>query len=265
MANGQSAVISMKQLLEAGVHFGNQTKRWNPKMKRYIFTARNGIYIIDLQQTVKMFRAAYEAVRSMAQEAVEEEARRAGTPYVNQRWLGGMLTNFTTIRKSLDRLQKLSEIGTDGTAERLPKKEVLQLEKERAKLEKTLGGIRDLRRVPDAMFVVDPSRETIAILEGRRLGIPIVAIVDTNCDPDLIDVVIPGNDDAIRAIKLFLSKMADAILEGKAAYAEKNASRIDKEAEAPEVTVSLISTEGDEEVSIAPKAPAAAQAPAAAE
>jgi len=277
MANGQSAVISMKQLLEAGVHFGHQTKRWNPKMKRYIFTARNGIYIIDLQQTVKMFRAAYEAVRSMAaegktvlfvgtkkqaQEAVEEEARRAGTPYVNQRWLGGMLTNFTTIRKSLDRLQKLSEIGTDGTAERLPKKEVLQLEKERMKLEKTLGGIRDLRRVPDAMFVVDPSRETIAILEGRRLGIPIVAIVDTNCDPDLIDVVIPGNDDAIRAIKLFLSKMADAILEGKAAYAEKNASRIDKEAEAPEVTVSLISTEGDEEVSIAPKAPAAAQATA---
>ena len=279
MANGQSAVISMKQLLEAGVHFGHQTKRWNPKMKRYIFTARNGIYIIDLQQTVKMFRAAYEAVRSMAaegktvlfvgtkkqaQEAVEEEARRAGTPYVNQRWLGGMLTNFATIRKSLDRLQKLSEIGTDGTAERLPKKEVLQLEKERVKLEKVLGGIRDLKRTPDAMFVVDPSRETIAILEGRRLGIPIVAIVDTNCDPDLIDVVIPGNDDAIRAIKLFLSKMADAILEGKAAYAEKNASRVDKEAVAPEVTVSLISTEGDEEVSITPKAPAAAQPPAAA-
>jgi len=167
MANGQSAVISMKQLLEAGVHFGHQTKRWNPKMKRYIFTARNGIYIIDLQQTVKMFRAAYEAVRSMAaegktvlfvgtkkqaQEAVEEEARRAGTPYVNQRWLGGMLTNFTTIRKSLDRLQKLSEIGTDGTAERLPKKEVLQLEKERVKLEKTLGGIRDLRRVPEVFL-----------------------------------------------------------------------------------------------------------------
>ena len=181
MANGQSSVISMKQLLEAGVHFGHQTKRWNPKMKRYIFTARNGIYIIDLQQTVKMFRAAYEAVRSMAaegktvlfvgtkkqaQEAVEEEARRAGTPFVNQRWLGGMLTNFATIRKSLDRLQKLSEIGTDGTAERLPKKEVLQLEKERAKLEKTLGGIRDLRHLPDALFVVDPSREQIAVLEA---------------------------------------------------------------------------------------------------
>jgi small subunit ribosomal protein S2 len=216
-----------------------------------------------------MFRAAYDTVRSMAaegrtvlfvgtkkqaQEAVEEEARRAGTPFVNQRWLGGMLTNFATIRKSLDRLQKLSEIGTDGTAERLPKKEVLQLEKERAKLEKTLGGIRDLRRLPDALFVVDPSREQIAVLEARRLGIPIVAIVDTNCDPDLIDHVIPGNDDAIRAIKLFLSKVADAIIEGKAAYAEKTASQGDKEAAAPEVTVSLISTEGDEEVAVASEA-----------
>jgi len=230
MANGQNAIISMKQLLEAGVHFGHQTKRWNPKMKRYIFTARNGIYIIDLQQTVKMFRAAYETVRNMAAEgktilfvgtkkqaaeAVDEEAHRAGTPYVNQRWLGGMLTNFATIRKSLDRLQKLSEIGADGTAERLPKKEVLQLEKERAKLEKTLGGIRDLKRVPDAMFVVDPSRETIAVLEGRRLGIPIVAIVDTNCDPDLIDVVIPGNDDAMRSIRIVSQKIADACLEGQ--------------------------------------------------
>jgi small subunit ribosomal protein S2 len=268
MANGQSAVITMKQLLEAGVHFGHQTKRWNPKMKKYIFTARNGIYIIDLQQTVKMFRAAYDTVRTMAaegktilfvgtkkqaQEAVEEEARRANAPYVNQRWLGGMLTNFATIRKSLDRLQKLSEIGTDGTAERLPKKEVLKLEKERAKLEKILGGIRELRRQPDAMFVVDPSREQIAILEARRLAIPIIAIVDTNCDPDLIDHVIPGNDDAIRAIKLFLSKMADAIIEGKAVYAEKNASKEDKGAEAPEVTVSLISTEEEEEVSKAPE------------
>jgi small subunit ribosomal protein S2 len=263
------AYVSMKELLEAGVHFGHQTKRWNPKMKRYIFTARNGIYIIDLQQTVKMFRAAYDTVRSMAaegrtvlfvgtkkqaQEAVEEEARRAGTPFVNQRWLGGMLTNFATIRKSLDRLQKLSEIGTDGTAERLPKKEVLQLEKERVKLEKTLGGIRDMRRLPDALFVVDPSREQIAVLEARRLGIPIVAIVDTNCDPDLIDHVIPGNDDAIRAIKLFLSKVADAIIEGKAAYAEKTASQGDKEPAAPEVTVSLISTAGEEEVAVASEA-----------
>ncbi|GAB4364198.1 MAG: 30S ribosomal protein S2 [Deltaproteobacteria bacterium] len=258
MANGQGSVITMKQLLEAGVHFGHQTKRWNPKMKRYIFTARNGIYIIDLQQTVRMFRAAYDFVRDLAaegktvlfvgtkkqaQESVEEEARRAGTPYVNVRWLGGMLTNFQTIRKSLDRLQKLTEMETDGTAEKLPKKEVLKLSKERARMEKVLGGIRELRNLPDAVFVVDPSREEIAVLEARKLGIPIVAIVDTNCDPDLIDYVIPGNDDAIRAIKLFLSKIADAILEGKAAYAEKAASEEDKEAAAPELTMALISTE----------------------
>ena len=275
MANGQGSVITMKQLLEAGVHFGHQTKRWNPKMKRYIFTARNGIYIIDLQQTVKMFRAAYDFVRDMAaegktvlfvgtkkqaQEAVEEEARRAGTPYVNVRWLGGMLTNFQTIRKSLDRLQKLTEMTTDGTAEKLPKKEVLRLAKERARLEKVLGGIKDLRRVPDAIFVVDPSREEIAVLEARRLSIPIIAIVDTNCDPDLIDYVIPGNDDAIRAIKLFLGKVADAILEGSAAYKEKTASAANKEAEAPEVMMSLISTEEE-----TPADTAAGEIPAAAE
>ena len=275
MANGQGSVITMKQLLEAGVHFGHQTKRWNPKMKRYIFTARNGIYIIDLQQTVKMFRAAYDVVRDMAaegktvlfvgtkkqaQEAVEEEARRAGTPYVNVRWLGGMLTNFQTIRKSLDRLQKLTEMATDGTAEKLPKKEVLRLAKERARLEKVLGGIKDLRRVPDAIFVVDPSREEIAVLEARRLSIPIIAIVDTNCDPDLIDYVIPGNDDAIRAIKLFLGKVADAILEGSAAYKEKTASAANKEAEAPEVMMSLISTEEE-----TPADTAAGEIPAAAE
>jgi small subunit ribosomal protein S2 len=250
MANGTGSVITMKQLLEAGVHFGHQTKRWNPKMKRYIFTARNGIYIIDLQQTVKMFRTAYDFVREMAadgrtllfvgtkkqaQEAVEEEAKRVGAPYVNQRWLGGMLTNFQTIKKSLDRLQKLGDMHTDGTAERLPKKEVLQLDKERGKLEKTLGGI--------AHFVVDPSREEIAILEARRLGIPIVAIVDTNCDPDLIDYVIPGNDDAIRAIKLFLSKVADAYAEGKSLHAERNASVEDKDQGEQEVTMSLLSAE----------------------
>jgi len=258
MANGQGSVITMKQLLEAGVHFGHQTKRWNPKMKRYIFTARNGIYIIDLQQTVRMFRAAYDFVRDLsadgrtvlfvgtkkqAQESVEEEARRAVSPYVNVRWLGGMLTNFQTIRKSLERLQKLTEMETDGTVEKLPKKEVLKLSKERARMEKVLGGIRELRGLPDAVFVVDPSREEIAVLEARKLGIPIIAIVDTNCDPDVIDYVIPGNDDAIRAIKLFLSKIADAILEGKAAHAEKTASEEDKEAEAPEVTMALISTE----------------------
>ncbi len=275
MANGQGSVITMKQLLEAGVHFGHQTKRWNPKMKRYIFTARNGIYIIDLQQTVKMFRAAYDVVRDMAadgrtilfvgtkkqaQEAIEEEARRAGTPYVNIRWLGGMLTNFQTIRKSLDRLQKLTDMTTDGTAEKLPKKEVLRLAKERARLEKVLGGIKDLRRIPDAIFVVDPSREEIAVLEARRLSIPIIAIVDTNCDPDLVDYVIPGNDDAIRAIKLFLGKIADAIIEGRAAYLERTASEGDKDAEAPEVTMALISTEEEtaEEIE-AGRAPAAAE------
>jgi small subunit ribosomal protein S2 len=202
-------------------------------MKKYIFTARNGIYIIDLQQTVKMFRAAYDTVRTMAaegktllfvgtkkqaQEAVEEEARRAGAPYVNQRWLGGMLTNFQTIRKSLDRLQKLADMHTDGTAERLPKKEVLLMDKEHAKLEKILGGIAQLKRLPDALFVVDPSRETIAVLEAKRLNIPIVAIVDTNCDPDLIDVIIPANDDAIRAVKLICQKMADAVIEGRSVF-----------------------------------------------
>jgi small subunit ribosomal protein S2 len=275
MANGQGSVITMKQLLEAGVHFGHQTKRWNPKMKRYIFTARNGIYIIDLQQTVKMFRAAYDFVRDLAaegktvlfvgtkkqaQEAVEEEAKRAGTPYVNVRWLGGMLTNFQTIRKSLDRLQKLTDMTMDGTADKLPKKEVLKLAKERAKLEKVLGGIKDLRRVPDAIFVVDPSREEIAVLEARRLSIPIIAIVDTNCDPDLVDYIIPGNDDAIRAIKLFLGKVADAIIEGKAAYEEKTASAADKEAEAPEITMALISTEEETaEDSAAGTIPAAAE------
>jgi small subunit ribosomal protein S2 len=275
MANGQGSVITMKQLLEAGVHFGHQTKRWNPKMKRYIFTARNGIYIIDLQQTVKMFRAAYDFVRDLAaegktvlfvgtkkqaQEAVEEEAKRAATPYVNVRWLGGMLTNFQTIRKSLDRLQKLTDMTMDGTADKLPKKEVLKLAKERAKLEKVLGGIKDLRRIPDAIFVVDPSREEIAVLEARRLSIPIIAIVDTNCDPDLVDYIIPGNDDAIRAIKLFLGKVADAIIEGKAAYEEKTASAADKEAEVPEITMALISTE--EETA---KDSAAGTIPAAAE
>ena len=275
MANGQGSVITMKQLLEAGVHFGHQTKRWNPKMKRYIFTARNGIYIIDLQQTVKMFRSSYDFVRDLAaegktvlfvgtkkqaQEAVEEEAKRAGTPYVNVRWLGGMLTNFQTIRKSLDRLQKLTDMTVDGTADKLPKKEVLKLAKERIKLEKVLGGIKDLRRVPDAIFVVDPSREEIAVLEARRLSIPIIAIVDTNCDPDLVDYIIPGNDDAIRAIKLFLGKIADAIIEGKAAYEEKAASAADKEAETPEVTMALISTEEETaEESAAETVPAAAE------
>ncbi len=264
------AYVTMKELLEAGVHFGHQTKRWNPKMKPYIFGARNGIYIIDLQKTVGMFKTAYDFVvetvsggksilfvgtKKQARESIYEEANRSEMFYVHNRWLGGMLTNFQTIRKSLERLQKLTDMETDGTAEKLPKKEVLKLSKERARMEKVLGGIRELRDLPDAVFVVDPSREEIAVLEARKLGIPIIAIVDTNCDPDQIDYVIPGNDDAIRAIKLFLSKIADAILEGKAAYAEKAASDEDKEAEAPEVTMALISTEEE---------PASVEEPAAA-
>ncbi len=224
--------ITMKELLEAGVHFGHQTKRWNPKMKPYIFGARNGIYIIDLQKTVRMFKNAYnyvvEAARSgetflfvgtkkQGQDAVAEEASRCGMYYVNQRWLGGMLTNFATVKQSIDRLKKLDAMFTDGTIEAYPKKERLQLEKDRIKLEKTLGGIKGMGKLPGVLFVVDPNNEEIAVSEAKKLGIPVVAIVDTNCNPDDIDYVIPGNDDAIRAIRLLSSKMADAILEGREA------------------------------------------------
>ncbi len=224
------SVISMKQLLEAGVHFGHQTRRWNPKMKEYIFTERNGIYIIDLQKTVRMVESAYNFVRQLgadgghllfvgtkkqAQEAVREEALRCGMYFVNQRWLGGMLTNFETIKKRINRLTQLEEMETSGYLAKLPKKEVSQLAGEREKLEKFLGGIKGMRRLPDALFVIDPRKERIAVSEARRLGISIVAIVDTNCDPDEVDVIIPGNDDAIRAVKLLTGKMADAILEGK--------------------------------------------------
>ncbi|ADG82213.1 30S ribosomal protein S2 [Thermincola ferriacetica] len=223
------AVISMKQLLEAGVHFGHQTRRWNPKMAQYIFTDRNGIYIIDLQKTVKMVEIAYEFIKNtvaegktilfvgtkkQAQEAVKEEAERCGMFYVNQRWLGGMLTNFHTIRKRINRLQELEKMEVDGTFEVLPKKEVAALQHEKEKLQKFLGGIKDMKELPGALFVIDPRKERIAVAEARKLGIPIVAIVDTNCDPDEIDYVIPGNDDAIRAVKLLTSKMADAVLEG---------------------------------------------------
>ncbi len=225
------SVISMKQLLEAGVHFGHQTRRWNPKMKEYIFTERNGIYIIDLQKTVKMIDGAYSFVRQMAQdggkilfvgtkkqaqEAVREEAERCGMFHVNQRWLGGMLTNFETIKKRIERLTWLEERSSspDGF-EKLPKKEISQLMAEKEKLEKFLGGIKGMRQLPDALFIIDPRKERIAVTEARRLGIPIVAIVDTNCDPDEIDVIIPGNDDAIRAVKLITARMADAVLEGK--------------------------------------------------
>ncbi|HHU78574.1 MAG TPA: 30S ribosomal protein S2 [Clostridiales bacterium] len=224
------AVVSMKQLLEAGVHFGHQTRRWNPKMAPYIFTDRNGIYIIDLQKTVRKMEEAYNFIRDLsaegkeilmvgtkkqAQESIEAEAKRCGMFYVTQRWLGGMLTNFHTIRKRIDRLNELDEMETNGAFDVLPKKEVIKLRLERDKLEKNLGGIREMKRLPGAVFVVDPRKERIAISEARKLGIPVVAIVDTNCDPDEVDYVIPGNDDAIRAVKLFASKIADAVLEGR--------------------------------------------------
>lgn len=222
------SVISMKQLLEAGVHFGHQTRRWNPKMAAYIFTERNGIYIIDLQKTVKKVEEAYEFIRStvaegkhilfvgtkkQAQETVKEEAERCGMFYVNVRWLGGMLTNYHTIQKRIQRLKELEVMKENGTFEVLPKKEVAKLTGEAEKLEKFLGGIKDMSGLPGALFVIDPRKEHIAVAEARRLGIPIVAIVDTNCDPDEIDYVIPGNDDAIRAVKLLTAKMAEAVLE----------------------------------------------------
>jgi small subunit ribosomal protein S2 len=223
-------VVTMKQLLEAGVHFGHQTRRWNPKMKPYIFIERNGIYIIDLQKTVRMIDEAYDFVRSVAQgggrvlfvgtkkqaqEAVENEAKRAGEFYVNQRWLGGTLTNFVTIRRRIQRLLELEEWETSGYLDRLPKKEAALHMKDKAKLEKYFQGIKSMQELPDVLFVVDPRKERIATLEARRLGIPVVAIVDTNCDPDEVDYVIPGNDDAIRSVKLISGKMADAVLEGK--------------------------------------------------
>ncbi len=224
------AVVSMKQLLEAGVHFGHQTRRWNPKMATYIYTERNGIYIIDLQKTVKKLEEAYNFVRSIseqggtmlfvgtkkqAQDAIKEEAARCGMYYVNARWLGGMLTNFKTMRGRVDRLNQLKKMQEDGTFDMLPKKEVMKHMGEIAKLEKYLGGVTEMKKIPSALFVVDPRKERNAINEARKLNIPIVAIVDTNCDPDEIDYVIPGNDDAIRAIKLIASVMANAIQEGK--------------------------------------------------
>jgi small subunit ribosomal protein S2 len=224
------SVISMKQLLEAGVHFGHQTRRWNPKMKKYIFTERNGIYIIDLQKTVKKFEEAYNFVKELAdnggkilfvgtkkqaQDSVKEEAARSGMYFVNQRWLGGTLTNFETIQKRISRLKDIERMSEDGTFEVLPKKEVVQLRKEQERLEKFLGGIKDMKGLPDALFIIDPRKERIAVAEAHKLNIPIVGIVDTNCDPDEIDYVIPANDDAIRAVKLITAKIADAILEAK--------------------------------------------------
>ncbi len=223
------ATITMKELLEAGVHFGHQTKRWNPKMKEYIFGERNGIYIIDLQKTLKMFKEASKYVTDLAldgktilfvgtkrqaQDAIAEEATRCGMFYINQRWLGGLLTNWTTVQKSVKRLQELDEMATDGRYELMTKKEVIKLERERKHLQANLAGIKNMRRLPDALFVVDSNNETIAVKEARKLGIPVVAVVDTNCDPTLVDYIIPGNDDALRAIRLFTSKVADSIVEG---------------------------------------------------
>ena len=238
--------VTMKELLEAGVHFGHQTRRWNPKMKPYIFGARNGIYIIDLQQTVKMFKKAYAFIadtvangesvlfvgtKKQARESIYEEANRCEMFYVHNRWLGGMLTNFQTIKKGIDRLNYLTGIKADGTISRFPKKEMLKLEKERVKLDNNLGGIRSMERLPAAMFVVDPKNESISVREARRLGIPVVAIVDSNCDPDEIDYIIPGNDDAIRAIRLLTSRIANACLEGRERMEERLSAEADKEME----------------------------------
>jgi small subunit ribosomal protein S2 len=244
------AALTMKELLEAGVHFGHQTKRWNPKMQKFIFGERNGIYIIDLQKTLKKFREAYAYVRDLAadggivlfvgtkkqaQESVFEEATRCGMFYVNHRWLGGTLTNFATIRKSISRLKKLDEMSETGEYERLPKKEVIGLERERTKLQSALVGIKNMDRLPSAVFIIDPKKEAIAVLEARRLVIPIVAIVDTNCDPTGIDYPIPGNDDAIRSVRLITSRMADAVIEGAGSLAKTDAE--EPAAEAPALPV----------------------------
>jgi small subunit ribosomal protein S2 len=229
----QGSAITMKQLLEAGVHFGHQTKRWNPKMKPYIFGARNGIYIIDLQKTVTLARGAFRFVsdavarggsvlfvgtKKQAQDAIREEAQRSGMFFVTNRWLGGTLTNFKTVKQGIERLKTIEKMSQDGTYDRLPKKEIAQLEREREKLEKNLGGVKDLTRLPSALFIIDTKKEHIAVHEANRLGIPVVAVVDTNCDPEGIDYVIPGNDDAIRSIRLFTGKVAEACIEGKARH-----------------------------------------------
>lgn len=253
------SVISMKQLLEAGVHFGHQTRRWNPKMKKYIFTERSGIYIIDLQKTVKKLEEAYFFMRDVAaegkdilfvgtkkqaQESIESEAKRCGQYYVSNRWLGGMLTNFKTMRSRVAKLNEIDKLEETGDINLLPKKEIIKLMGEKEKLEKNLGGIRDLTSIPGAIFIVDPRKERIAVAEAKTLGIPIIAIVDTNCDPDEIDYPIPGNDDAIRAVKLIAAKMADAVIEGKQGEQFDDAEEADN---AAEETVEEVLTEEAEE------------------
>ncbi len=252
------AYVTMKQLLEAGVHFGHQTRRWNPKMKPYIFGARNGIYIIDLQKTVKLFKVAYDFVvdtvanggtvlfvgtKKQAQESIVEEAGRCGMPYVSHRWLGGMLTNFATIKQGIDKLKKLDAMFEDGSIERFKKKEILKMDRLRQKLERNLGGIKDMEGLPSVLYVVDAKQENIAVKEARKLGIPVVALVDTNCDPDGIDYIIPSNDDAIRAIRLLTSRIADAVLEGMEKYRERVQAESDKE----ETAESVAETAGGDE------------------
>ncbi len=259
------ATITMKELLEAGVHFGHQTKRWNPRMKEYIFGERNGIYIIDLQKTLKMFKEASKFVTDLtgqgkvilfvgtkrqAQDAIAEEANRCGMFYINQRWLGGLLTNWITVQKSVKRLQELDEMATDGRYELLTKKEVIRLERERKHLQANLAGIKNMRRLPDALFVVDSNNEAIAVKEARKLGIPVVAVVDTNCDPTVVDYVIPGNDDALRAIRLFTSKISDSVVEGVQMAGDKRAAdagvTADEQLEAAPVEASGLEAGADE-------------------
>ena len=254
------ATITMKELLEAGVHFGHQTKRWNPRMKEFIFGERNGIYIIDLQKTLKMFKEASKFVQDLsaegkivlfvgtkrqAQDAIAEEAGRCGMFYINQRWLGGLLTNWVTVQKSVKRLQELDEMATDGRYELLTKKEVIKLERERKHLQANLAGIKSMKRLPDALFIVDSNNEAIAVSEARKLGIPVVAVVDTNCDPTVVDYVIPGNDDALRAIRLFTSKISDSAIEGVNLVGDKQFEQAE-EVEAPAELVTLNAEEGED-------------------
>src|ERR1700757_3185715 len=270
---GRLATITMKELLEAGVHFGHQTKRWNPKMKEYIFGERNGIYIIDLQKTLKMFKDASKFVQDaaaegrtvlfvgtkrQAQDAIAEEAQRCGMFYVNNRWLGGLLTNWVTVQKSVKRLKELDDMATDGRYELLPKKEVIKLERERKHLQANLAGIKNMNRLPDIIFVIDSNKEQIAVREARKLGIPVVAVVDTNCDPSEVDYVIPGNDDALRAIRLFASKVADSVVEGVQAATDKQTADFSAgvqyseaaEAAAAGATEEAVSEPGAEDISM---------------
>jgi small subunit ribosomal protein S2 len=265
----------MKELLEAGVHFGHQTKRWNPKMKEYIFGERNGIYIIDLQKTLKMFKEAsrfiadlssqgriilFVGTKRQAQDAVAEEATRAGSFYINQRWLGGLLTNWVTVQKSVKRLKELDEMATDGRYELLPKKEVIKLERERKHLQANLAGIKNMSRLPDAVFVIDSNKEQIAVREARKLGIPVVAVVDTNCDPSEVDYIIPGNDDALRAIRLFASKIADSVIEGSQLLTDKQAADMAAGVERAEAAAAKALADGVPAEVVAAEIPAEAEA-----